>query len=108
MVAVNLTGAEQGDTETMPFTLMAAEENLAQVATDPQASKELDAAPASEVVADKGYHSNDILATLKSDGVRTFISEPDRGRRRWKNKAAERAATYENRRRIRGARGQRE
>lgn len=37
--------------------------------------------------------------------VRSYISEPDRGRRNWKKKPAARAAVYRNRRRIRGPRG---
>jgi len=37
--------------------------------------------------------------------MRTYISEPDRGRRNWKNKEAEKYAVYGNRRRIRGRRG---
>ena len=36
-----------------------------------------------------------------------YVSEPKRGRRRWKGKEAERDAVYGNRRRIRGARGKR-
>jgi len=45
-------------------------------------------------------------------GVRTYFSEPDRGRRVWTDKdtgevkAAERDAVYANRRRIRGERGE--
>src|SRR4029450_213475 len=35
----------------------------------------------------------------------SYVSEPKRGRRRWRGKAAARAAVYSNRRRIRGARG---
>lgn len=38
-------------------------------------------------------------------GLRTYISEPKHGRRRWKNKAKEKAAVYGNRRRNRGRRG---
>ena len=37
----------------------------------------------------------------------SYVSEPDRGRRNWKGKAAAREAVYANRRRIRGTRGQR-
>ena len=40
-------------------------------------------------------------------GVRSYVSEPDRGRRNWEGKAVARKAVYANRRRIRGARGQR-
>ena len=56
---------------------------------------------------DKGYHSNEVLLTLKQWHVRAYCSEPNRGRRRWKNKAEQRAAVYRNRRRIRGDRGKR-
>ena len=38
----------------------------------------------SEVVADKAYHSNDRLVDLADLGIRTYISEPKRGRRRWR------------------------
>ena len=58
-----------------------------------------------EVVADKGYHSNQVLVDLAALDLRTYIAEPDRGRRNWKNKAAARDAVHANRRRIRGARG---
>ena len=58
-----------------------------------------------EVVGDKGYHSNQSLVDLEAVGVRSYISEPDRGRRNWKKKPEARAAVYRNRRRIRGARG---
>jgi Transposase DDE domain len=37
--------------------------------------------------------------------VRTYIPEPDRGRRKWEGKAVEQKRTYENRRRVRGDRG---
>ena len=60
-----------------------------------------------EVVADKGYHSNEALVALNENERRTYISEPDRGRRKWEDKEAEKAATYSNRRRIRGDRGKR-
>jgi transposase len=39
---------------------------------------------------------------LEAVGVRSYISEPDRGRRNWKNTPEARAAVYRNRRRIRG------
>jgi transposase len=58
-----------------------------------------------ELVLDKGYHSNDALVSIKRSGVRTYCSEPQRGRRNWKGKAEQQAAVYANRRRIRGERG---
>jgi hypothetical protein len=48
-------------------------------------------------------HPGDLVAME----FRTYISEPDGGRRRWKNKSEERDAVYANRRRIRGDQGQR-
>ena len=56
---------------------------------------------------DKGYHSNDSLLLLKEVAVRSYCSEPDRGRRHWIGKQEEKAAVYQNRRRIRGERGKR-
>jgi hypothetical protein len=60
-----------------------------------------------EVVADKGYHSNDVALGLAELEVRTYIAEPDRGKRNWDGKAAEKAVVYDNRRRIQGDRGKR-
>src|SRR4029079_736932 len=40
-------------------------------------------------------------------GVRTYIAEPDRGKRNWDGKEAAKKAVYANRRRIEGARGKR-
>lgn len=37
--------------------------------------------------------------------MRTYCSEPNRGRQRWSKQEREQAAVYENRRRIRGERG---
>ncbi|MDA0323790.1 MAG: hypothetical protein O2923_13910 [Verrucomicrobia bacterium] len=58
-----------------------------------------------EVIADKGYHSNATLAELAQVGVRSYVSEPDRGRRKWKDRPQERDAVYANRRRIRRVHG---
>src|SRR3954447_27013032 len=60
-----------------------------------------------EVVLDKGYHSNDVLLALVQVNMRSYCSEPYRGRRNWIDKADEKAAVYANRRRIRGERGKR-
>src|SRR5437660_54018 len=58
-----------------------------------------------EAVGDKGYDSNDTLTALADGEVRSYISEPDRGQRNWKDKAEAQAAVYGNRRRIRGEHG---
>ena len=58
-----------------------------------------------ELVADKGYHSKQTVLDMQTLGLRTYISEPDRGRQHWIDQHAERDAVYANRRRIRGERG---
>jgi transposase len=103
VVAVTLPRADEGDTDSLPWTLMEAEKQLAAVSQNADAKKQLHAKPLSEIVADKGYHSNDSLTGL--DGIRTYISEPNRGRRNWNGKAEAKEAVYANRRRIRGKRG---
>jgi transposase len=58
-------------------------------------------------VADKGYHSNDVMVGLAEMEVRTYVAEPDRGTRNWDGKEAEKEAVYGNRRRVQGERGKR-
>ena len=65
------------------------------------------AAGIAELVCDQGYHSNQTLVTLAEVDIRSYVSEPDRGRRNWRGKPAAPDAVYANRRRIRGARGKR-
>src|SRR6202041_1835976 len=60
-----------------------------------------------EVVADKGYHSGAALQYVDAVGCRSYIPEPDRGRRKWKGKKDEQKQVYANRRRVRGARSKR-
>jgi transposase len=101
VVAVTVQGADQGDTTTIADTLTEAAEELEAVA----ATTDREIAVVEEAVADKGYHSNQTLRDLAQLDVRTYIAEPDRGRRTWKKNAAARDAVYANRRRIRGTRG---
>ena len=58
-----------------------------------------------EWVADKGYHCNETMELMEDLGLCSYVSEPDRGKRRWKGKDTARRGTYANRRRIRGKRG---
>ena len=105
VVAVGLFGVE-GDTATLPQTLANALDNLDEVAVDPAADAALATSPTYEVVTDKGYHSNDVLVMLEEGEMRGYVSEPNRGRRRWSSeKEAAQKATYANRRRIQGRRG---
>ena len=100
-MGVTVQGADQGDTTTIADTLTTAAEDLEAVATVTDGHTSV----IDEVVADKGYHSNHVLVDLTTPDLRTYISEPARGQRRWTKKAAARDAVYANRRRIRGTRG---
>ena len=101
VVAVTVQGADQGETTTLSETLTAAAEELAAVA----AVTDGHTAVIEEAVADKGYHSNRTLVDRETLDLRTYIAEPDRGRRNWTKHAAARDAVYANRRRIHGPRG---
>ena len=100
IVGVTVQGADQGDTTTIAETATAAAEELEAVATVTNEHT----AVIDEVVADKGYHSNQVLVDLAALDLRTYIAEPNRGRRHWKQNAVARDAVYANRRRIRGTR----
>jgi transposase len=47
------------------------------------------------------------MVDLQAVAVRSYIAEPDRGRRDWTETPEAQAPVYGNRRRVRGARGQR-
>ena len=101
IVAVTLQQADQGDTTTIQTTLPEAIEQLEAVA----AIIEDKAKTGEELVTDKGYHSKEIVLDVQSLGLRSYISEPDRGGQHWIGEQAERDAVYANRRRIRSDRG---
>ena len=62
---------------------------------------------AQEVVAGKGYRSNRTMTGVKDRGMRSCVSEPNRGRRKWKGRRDAQKAVCADRRRIRGDRGRR-
>jgi transposase len=105
IVAVNLAGADQGDTTTLYDTVAEAAVQLNAVADGAPAGAEIAQPVVQEVVTDKGYHSNETARDLRDNEIRSYLSEPDRGRRNWEGKAKEQAAVYGNRRRVRGERG---
>jgi transposase len=105
VLGVTLQAANRGDTSTLPETLAAAKDNLATVLAATVPDGEAPADPVREVVTDKGYHSNEVLVDLTRQGIRSYSSEPERGRRDWTGKAEAKAAVYANRRRVRGDRG---
>jgi transposase len=105
IVAVALHPANAGDTHTVGETLCQAGENICDAAMDAESAVHPEGPL--EAVLDKGYHSSEVLVKLKQWNVRSYCAEPDRGRRRWKGKAEEQTAVYQNRRRIRSDRGNR-
>ena len=104
IVATTAHPGASGDTTSIQQTVPAAGEAVAEQMTTAQ---DVNEAGVEEVVADKGYHSGATLEKLVEWGVRSYVSEPERGRRKWRGKPAEQEATYANRRRVRGERGKR-
>jgi len=102
IVAVTLQGADKGDTTTILETAIAAAEQVEDAQADRQEPQ-----PLEEIIADKGYHSNQTMVDLDAVGIRSYIAEPDRGRRDWSEEPEAQAPVYGNRRRIRGHRGRR-
>jgi IS5 family transposase len=101
IVAAEIHHGDVGDTKTIEDTVNAAQTNLDEAGTKCEIE---------EVVADKGYHSEQTLDDLQNEsGYRTYIPEQERkDRRSWKGKSKRREASYRrNRRNTRGARGRR-
>src|SRR6202521_2916629 len=108
IVAVTLHGADEGDTATIQETVAEAGERITSVVADSsndEVVKRVSAEGPREVVTDKGYHSRAVIRELSEWGVRTYCSEPNRGRQRWNEQEREQQAVYANRRRVRGERG---
>jgi len=115
IVAPALHPADQGDTTTLMGTLERAGESLKEVREDETLPADTTSVPVREVVADKGYHSGQTLVNLEEVELRSYVSEPERGRQKWTAKDAEQqvfkrveqAALYRNRRRRKGKRSKR-
>jgi transposase len=101
IVAAPIHGADEGDTVTLDPTLAAAEKNLAAVGLTPTPEDPCD------LVADKGYHSRDVLKDLDDSPWQTRIAEPrpSKGFLRWHGDDEARAAVYANRKRLRSGVG---
>lgn len=97
VLAVTVQPADRGDTASYIETLEAAQRQAVQ------------AHPAGieEVVMDKGYHSSAVLLDLNARKIRSYVPEPERGRRKWVGKGREQACVYANRRRVRARRSKR-
>jgi len=96
MISTVIHPADCGYTESAWETLAEASENLQAVNEGGQEEEAI----LEECVADRGYHSNTILSGLQELGIRTYIAEPERGRRNWKGKGNEQQAVYGNRNRM--------
>ena len=108
VVAVTVQAANVGDTASVQSTLEQAGEHVAVVAevlNEAAGCEMVQPDGPAELVTDKGYHSREVVLQLKEAGVRTYISEPDRGPQKWADQKAEQSAVYGNRRRVRGERG---
>jgi transposase len=106
IVGTTITGGATGDTDSLSETVADAVSNLQEVREILGASAQV-AEHFSELIADKGYHSNAVISVLHDSGYRTYIAEPERGRRKWRGADGVRSAVYGNRRRVTGARGKR-
>jgi transposase len=98
LVAVTLQGADVGDTTSLVETAIAAADQVEAAHAQSDTPAEL-----TEIVADKGYHSNQTMVDLAAVDVRSYIAEPDRGRRDWTKTPEAQAPVYGNRRRVRPA-----
>ena len=109
IVAVTTHGGAAADSATVVETLCEAGEAVAELGDVKNAEGQYPVAVdgIAEIVADKGYHSNQTMIEIQELGLRTYVAEPDRGLRNWEGKAEERDAVYANRRRINGERGKR-
>ena len=97
ILAAEVHGADQGDPSMGPRPLEASDENVAASNSE---------TPVSELVADKRYHDNTLLAQCAVTGIRTYIPERRQKSRRWDDKPPEFEAAFRaNRRRVQGERG---
>ena len=93
-MSVTLHPSDRGDTTSIEQTFQQVDQNLVAVMKDEKACAELSEQVLREAVADKGYHSNAVLKDQREREIRTYISEPSRGRRDWEGKLEEREAVY--------------
>ena len=112
VIAVTVQAADLGDTTTIKETLAEAGETVAQLVEReaeqaPDEKPQVNVQGIEEVVADKGYHSDATVLGVEQAEVRSYIPEPQRGRRNWAGKAEEQQAVYGNRRRVKGTYGKR-
>ena len=100
IVAVTMNAADVDDRKTMLETFVELEKNLNAFGQTTAGAT---------LVADKGYYSTEVLSGCVAVELKPCIAEPElRTRRRWKGREPlARTSCYQNRKRIRSARGRR-
>lgn len=101
IVAAPIFDADKGDTTTINDTLETAKANLSAVGLAPTPHDPC------EIIADKGYHSRDVLKGLDDSEWKSRIAEPKpaKGYLRWQGDEAARDAVYANRARLKSGVG---
>lgn len=97
LLAVTVQPADRGDTKSYAETLDAAQQEAKKAHPD----------GIEEVVMDKGYHSGAVMVDLAGREIRSYVPEPQRGKRHWAGKAEQQQCVYANRRRVRAERSKR-
>src|SRR5450755_3515979 len=97
LLAVTVQPADRGDTTSYAETLEAAQREARK--SHPLGIEEL--------VMDKGYHSGAVLVDLAAREIRSYVPEPERGKRHWSGKEQEQRCVCANRRRVRAQRSKR-
>ena len=82
ILGVTLHGGAKHDTKTLDETLVVTDDNLTDVReqVDEKTAEKI-SKRVQEAVADRGYHSNEVLVALEESEIRAYIAEPERGRR---------------------------
>ena len=99
IVSCHVTHPDQGDTSTVPESIILAETNLQLIESERTVE---------EAVMDKGYHSNALLERLTQWGIRTYIPEKKQTNRKWVGKSESYEHAFRgNRPRFRSGKGKR-
>lgn len=104
VIAVKLHPADAGDTATVMPTLAEAGEAVAELMASGAGAK-VNAAGIQELVADKGYLSDQVLEEAAAAEVRTYLPGKKGKARNWAGKRQARERLRANRRRVSGERG---
>jgi transposase len=101
IVAAPIHEADKGDTTTLGDTLETAKANLSAVGLAPTSDDPC------EIIADKGYHSREVLKGLDDGEWKSRIAEPKpaKGYLLWRGDEAARDAVYANRARLKSGVG---